>query len=677
MPLKPDLAPKTYRSECVSSCGDRPNGDYQSCETCNGFVTCSNGEPYERPCPAKLVWDDVKKRCEATSTTCDILATKSQPAPVDLTLTLTSFWCVSNCRGMPDGHYQSCKTCYGYVSCSGGILYDRDCPAGLVWDDMKKRCEWYSTTCDISLTTSYPPTDEPATSSTERPSSTIDPTGTPWCVADCSRMSDGHYQSCKTCYGYVSCSGGILYDRDCPAGLVWDDVKKRCEWYSTTCDISTTSYPPTDEPATSSTERPSSTVDPTGTPWCVADCSRMPDGHYQSCKTCYGYVSCSGGILYDRDCPAGLVWDDVKKRCEWYSTTCDISTTSYPPTDEPATSSTERPSSTVDPTGTPWCVADCSRMPDGHYQSCKTCNGYVSCSGGILYDRDCPAGLVWDDVKKRCEWYSTTCDIRSTTSYPPTDEPATSSTERPSSTVDPTGTPWCVADCSHMPDGHYQSCKTCYGYVSCSGGILYDRDCPAGLVWDDVKKRCEWYSTTCDIRSTTSYPPTDEPATSSTERPSSTVDPTGTPWCVADCSRMPDGHYQSCKTCNGYVSCSGGILYDRDCPAGLVWDDVKKRCEWYSTTCDIRSTTSYPPTDEPATSSTERPSSTVDPTGTPWCVADCSRMPDGHYQSCKTCYGYVSCSGGIIYDRPCPADLVWDDMKKRCEWYSTTCDMLL
>ena len=406
MPLKPDLAHKTYRGECVSSCSDKPNGDYQSCETCNGYVTCSNGEPYERPCPAKLVWDDVKKRCEATSTTCDMLLTKSHPAPVDLTLTRTGSRCVDYCGDMPDGHYQSCKTCYGYVSCSGKILYDRDCPADLVWDDVKKRCEWSSTTCDISSTTSPSPT-----TSTTSPPSTVVPTRPPGgrCVDYCGDMPDGHYQSCKTCYGYVSCSGKILYDRDCPADLVWDDVKKRCEWSSTTCDISSTTSP---SPTTSTTSPPS-TVVPTRPPGgrCVDYCGDMPDGHYQSCKTCYGYVSCSGKILYDRDCPADLVWDDVKKRCEWYSTTCDISSTTSP---SPTTSTTSPPS-TVVPTRPPGgrCVDYCGDMPDGHYQSCKTCYGYVSCSGKILYDRDCPADLVWDDMRKHCEWYSTTCPMLS------------------------------------------------------------------------------------------------------------------------------------------------------------------------------------------------------------------------------------------------------------------------
>jgi len=67
---------------CVSDCSDKPDGDYQSCETCNGFVTCSNGLVNKMPCPGGLVWDDSKKDCEYTSETCfeSVLASRKKLA---------------------------------------------------------------------------------------------------------------------------------------------------------------------------------------------------------------------------------------------------------------------------------------------------------------------------------------------------------------------------------------------------------------------------------------------------------------------------------------------------------------------------------------------------------------------------------------------------------------------
>ena len=639
------------------------DGDYQSCKTCEGYVSCSNGRYFDRPCadnrPGEkpLVWDDVKKRCEYESTTCPSKTPSttgppqsSSPTPsTTVGTTGTPYPCVSDCSGMPDGDYQSCKTCEGYVSCSNGRYFDRPCAPThpgekpLVWDDVKKRCEYESTTCPPTTPTST--TGAPSHTSSTSPSTTIE-TPAP-CVSDCRDMPDGSYPSCKTNEEYVKCEGGLLCEEACPAGEVWDDVMKGC----------------------------------VGTPDCVSDCRDMPDGSYQSCKFCNGFVTCTHGFLCEHPCKHGHFWDDVVKDCVEESTTCPIPpTTIHPPTGGPTIPSTTSPSTTVHPMGP--CVSDCRGIPDGDYQSCKTCEGYVSCSNGRYFDRPCAPThpgekpLVWDDVKKRCEYESTTCPSTtpSTTGTPPH-----SSTTSSSTTVHPTGP--CVSDCRGIPDGDYQSCKTCEGYVSCSNGRYFDRPCAPThpgekpLVWDDVKKRCEYESTTCPSTtpSTTGTPPH-----SSTTSSSTTVHPTGS--CVSDCRGIPDGDYQSCKTCEGYVSCSNGRYFDRPCAPThpgekpLVWDDVKKRCEYESTTCP---STTPSTTGSPPHSSTTSSSTTVHPTGP--CVSDCRGIPDGDYQSCKTCEGYVSCSNGRYFDRPCARNhpgekpLVWDDVKKRCEWTSSTC----
>jgi subtilisin-like proprotein convertase family protein len=58
---------------CVDSCSGMANGNYQSCSTCEGYVSCSNGYTFNMPCaPANppLVWDDTAQTCAFTSTTC-------------------------------------------------------------------------------------------------------------------------------------------------------------------------------------------------------------------------------------------------------------------------------------------------------------------------------------------------------------------------------------------------------------------------------------------------------------------------------------------------------------------------------------------------------------------------------------------------------------------------------
>lgn len=63
-------------SVCVNNCINRDDGDYQSCYTCHGFVKCSNKIIHYMNCsvghPNKpLMWDNIKRRCDETSHTCD------------------------------------------------------------------------------------------------------------------------------------------------------------------------------------------------------------------------------------------------------------------------------------------------------------------------------------------------------------------------------------------------------------------------------------------------------------------------------------------------------------------------------------------------------------------------------------------------------------------------------
>ena len=61
----------TTGNNCVSSCKNQVDGDYQSCDGCHMYITCSNGISYDkRPCPPTLVWNDNKKLCDWKSSTC-------------------------------------------------------------------------------------------------------------------------------------------------------------------------------------------------------------------------------------------------------------------------------------------------------------------------------------------------------------------------------------------------------------------------------------------------------------------------------------------------------------------------------------------------------------------------------------------------------------------------------
>ena len=68
----------TTGDRCIVSCAGLPNGVYQSCNACKGFITCVGFTPYTFQCPLGLVFDDNKKHCGKTSDTCLCLHSKYQ-----------------------------------------------------------------------------------------------------------------------------------------------------------------------------------------------------------------------------------------------------------------------------------------------------------------------------------------------------------------------------------------------------------------------------------------------------------------------------------------------------------------------------------------------------------------------------------------------------------------------
>ncbi|XP_078332931.1 uncharacterized protein LOC111121193 [Crassostrea virginica] len=63
------------------------------------------------------------------------------------------------------------------------------------------------------------------------------------------------------------------------------------------------------------------------------------------------------------------------------------------------------------------CVANCTGRAFGNYQSCHTCEGYISCGDQGLIEMPCPPPhsnrrVFWDDFKKSCEYFSYTCDTK-------------------------------------------------------------------------------------------------------------------------------------------------------------------------------------------------------------------------------------------------------------------------
>ena len=49
---------------------------------------------------------------------------------------------MSFCSGLPNGNYKDPNNCYGFISCSNGLTYKMDCPAGLRYNYTINQCDW-------------------------------------------------------------------------------------------------------------------------------------------------------------------------------------------------------------------------------------------------------------------------------------------------------------------------------------------------------------------------------------------------------------------------------------------------------------------------------------------------------------------------------------------------------
>ncbi|XP_046342384.1 chitin-binding domain protein cbd-1-like [Haliotis rufescens] len=232
--------------------------------------------------------------------------------------------CISSCRGLPNGDYQSCVSCRFYATCDNGLLRDRrECPPRQIWDDNLKQCEFNSPTCTLptSMTTTSATTTSATTTIPTSPTPFVNP-----CITSCSGRSTGNYQWCQTCKKYLTCTSNNMYVRDCPPFLMWDNNKQRCEETSTTCVEPTTTTSATTTSATTTSATTTSPTTTSPTPYvnpCITSCSGRVDGDYQSCVSCNVYATCFQGHLRDnRPCPAATSWDDNLKQCTGLSTTC-------------------------------------------------------------------------------------------------------------------------------------------------------------------------------------------------------------------------------------------------------------------------------------------------------------------------------------------------------------------
>jgi len=185
------------------------------------------------------------------------------------------------------------------------------------------------------------------------------------------------------------------------------------------------------------------------------------------------YVECANGEPYVKQCPGGLIWNDVLLTCDWPPAHYTTAAPWEPETEEPGSGSFFQDANNDEP------VPDhselCDKCSDRERQewSCffpaPNPNQYISCGPQDQITMDCPPTLVW-------------CQVLQTCAYP--EDPLCDALTYLCETCD---------ERDRMDWSCYFPAKDETKYVACGpNGKANLMDCPEGLIWNNQLEVCDF-----------------------------------------------------------------------------------------------------------------------------------------------------------------------------------------
>ncbi|XP_063917456.1 peritrophin-48-like isoform X1 [Zophobas morio] len=250
------------------------------------------------------------------------------------------------------------------------------------------------------------------------------------------------------------------------------------------------------------------------------------------------------------------------------------------------------------------------------------CSRYVECFNGNSYLMECPYGYYFDSGTKMC-----TIPVQSDCVNPPWTTPNPLCWNvRPEQTV-------LIADTDD-----------CQKYWECRGSVLTHETCPPYLLFDESRQLCDF------------------PEFVNCEGPTPTPDPDFTTSDTDDprCADMQTSYWPHPTLCDVYIECYRGHSYQMDCPPGLYFSAIAKKC--------------VPPGQSECgrTTPTEGPTYPSDWTGEPDCPypeseGDLSPVPGD-------CTKFYECAGGKKVRFDCPPNLWFSVNYNECVYpYQSEC----
>ncbi|XP_034146365.1 uncharacterized protein LOC105022134 isoform X7 [Esox lucius] len=442
------------------------------------------------------------KATTKTPTTVTTKATTKTPAEATSKATTKTPTDSGFCADKGDGLYVKADAPGYFYNCGYGITWIQSCPSGLMYDDSCKCCNWPKD-LEPTLVPTHPPVPE-APHTTKATATTTHVAGCTFCED----KADGLYLKADAPGSFYNCGKGFTWIQNCPAGLMYYDSCKCCNWPD---DFAIPQVPH---------KRPNSKET-------SHFCEGRADGLYNKADAPGSFHHCVKGFTWIQNCPSGLVFDDSCKCCIWPK-------------------GSERPPLPPSRPDTKTTSCFCEDKDDGLYDKADAPGSFYNCGHRFTLIQNCPAGLVFDDRCKCCDW-------------PEDSELSPWPRKRPD-----TGTITRVAGrhfCEGRADGMYDKADAPGSFYHCGNGFTWIHSCPAGLVFDNSCKCCDWPEgsalpplppTKAKIRGTSSY----------------------------FCAGRSYGLYIKADSPGSYYHCANGFTWIQSCPSGMVFDNSCKCCEW-------------------------------------------------------------------------------------------------
>nr|CDJ80462.1 Chitin binding protein domain containing protein [Haemonchus contortus] len=484
-------------------CLNRPDGAYSAGDCLNVFWKCSNGKAFQYSCPHDLIYNDYAKKCQKR---------EDVPTCVDRETLRKNF----DCSTKVDGHYEKDRCQPYFYSCVGGKTEVQECHTGLVFDSRISACD-YPEACRSSHQTFF---ETPIAAADHGSINDRKSELGPSIPFPCAGGKDGLFSIQKCSNAYVQCLNGASYPMSCPAGLVFNDVSRHCDYLDACLSTVLGMGTPSDvgqHRGPLSFEKISLTTQ--------LLCPQGRDGllsHGPCSKT---YAQCVNGTEYVMNCPVNLVFNGARAYCD------------YP-----------------ESIGCP--RISCTNVPNGPYAVGRCSAEYVSCWEGANTDSKCHGNLVFNPHNGQCDYRYNVPECHrmpraAVEPAPPAPAPIQPVVNKPKPVPVVVGSTYCLG----KMDGYYSDgCSTEYG--ACISGKYYKLRCPGILKFSQAMQRCE-------------------PETDVEE-------------CVNQCISRPDGiHQLGCQT--KYLVCFSGNARMFNCPAGLVYHGPTTSCEHPSRVPECRS----------------------------------------------------------------------------------------